>query len=92
MNLLSDKEIKNLAVESKNGTKIGRVVGIEIEPDSQTIMNYLIKPKQVVKGIFEGNLIINRERVIEINEEKMIVDDSVAQSQQGKTEPVAVSN
>ena len=90
MDLLSDKEIKNLPVESKNGTKIGRVVGFEIEPDSQTVLNYLVKPKQVVKGIFEGNLVIHREQVIDLSKHKMIVEDSVALSPQRKSEAAAL--
>jgi sporulation protein YlmC with PRC-barrel domain len=92
MNLLTEKEIKNLPVESKNGTKIGRLIGFEIEPDSQTIINYLVKPKQVVKGIFEGNLIVNREQVIEISKYKMIIDDSVTRFSQRKSEVAALSS
>jgi sporulation protein YlmC with PRC-barrel domain len=92
MELLSDKEIKNLPVESKSGTKIGRVVGFEVELDSQAVLNYLVKPKQMVKGIFEGNLLINREQVIEISKYKMIVDESVSLSAQRKPEPVALPN
>lgn len=92
MDLLSDKEIKNLPVESKDGTKIGRIVGFEVEPDSQTVLNYLVKPKQVVKGIFEGNLVVNREQVIELSRYKMTVDDSVTRSPQRKPEAAALSN
>jgi len=84
MELLQDKEIKNLPVYGKSGSKIGRVVGFDLDPESQAIVSYYVKPQQVIKGIFEGKLIVSREQVIEINKEKMIVDDSVVQSNEKK--------
>ena len=92
MQTISDKEIKNLPVEGKHGNRIGRVVGIEIELESQVVLNYLVKPKQVVKGIFEGNLIINREQVIELSKDKMIVDDTGPLQSRGEPEAAALPN
>ena len=92
MQIISEKQIKNLPVEGKGGNKIGRVIGIEIEPESQSIINYLVKPRQVVKGIFEGNLVINREQVIELNKERLIVDDSMLSGQHNKPEPIPMAN
>ena len=86
MEILQDKEIKNLPVYGKNDNQIGRVVGFDIDVESQTIINYYVKPQQVIKGIFEGNLLISREQVIEINKEKMTVDDSIEKVSEKKLE------
>jgi len=86
MEILQDKEIKNLPVYGKSGSKIGRVVGFDIEVESQDIIKYHVKPQQVIKGIFEGNLMVSREQVIEINKEKMVVDDSVEKTSGKKVE------
>jgi len=86
METLQDKEIKNLPVYGKSSSQIGRVVGFDIDAESQSIINYYVKPLLVIKGIFKGNLIISREQVIEISKEKMIVDDSVEQASEKKVE------
>lgn len=71
---ITDKQFKNLVVETQDGIPIGRVLGFVCDPDSQTIIQYEVKPKQVVKGIVEGNLLIHRNQVIELTDKKMIVD------------------
>jgi sporulation protein YlmC with PRC-barrel domain len=75
MIILNDKDLKNLPVEDQNGKHIGRVVGFEIEADSQTIVNYIVSPKQVMQGIFEGKLIINNVQVVELTKEKLVIDN-----------------
>jgi sporulation protein YlmC with PRC-barrel domain len=86
METISDKEIKNLPVYGKSNSKIGRVIGFDLDSESQSVIRYHVKPQQVIKNIFRGNLIISREQVIEINKEKMIVDDSVEQVSEKKVE------
>ena len=78
MELISDKELKNLPVIGKSGAAIGRVVGYELDVDAQNIVNYIVKAKQSVKGIFKNSLIISRDQVIEVNKTRMLIDDSAS--------------
>lgn len=74
---ISNKKLIGLKVETQTGEKIGQIKDFNIQIDSQSIVEYLIKPASLLKSFIVSELIVNRGQVIDITEEKMIVDDNV---------------
>lgn len=73
--LLSAKKIIGLPAETKNGEKIGKVADINLNAESHTINSYIIAAKSGF--IREKNLIVGKNQVISIDDNKMIVEDGL---------------
>ena len=73
---ISSEKLTGLIVETQSVQKIGRVESFNIDIDSQSILEYKIKPSNLVEGLIKGDLIISRGQVIDITDKKMIVDDN----------------
>ena len=71
--------LTGLKVETESGRKLGKVESFNIETDSQSILEYKIKPFGLVKGLVARELIIPRGQVIDISENKMIVEDLIVE-------------
>lgn len=71
--LITARELLHIPVYTKSGQFLGRVVDFEIELDSQTISKYQVKTGGLVSGLFGKLLLIDRQQVIAITREKMIV-------------------
>lgn len=74
--LIPHKQLLGLPVETKSGDKLGLIDGFNLESDSHLIYQYLVKPAGLSK-IFSQELIINRQQVLSLSAEKMVVDDLV---------------
>lgn len=66
-------QLKRLPVETKSGTKLGKVYDLVLEIEGQTIAQYHVKSALVVGEKY----LVSRNQVIEINSKKMIVEDNV---------------
>lgn len=77
MKFLNSDQLNGLPVFNRNGDFLGKIKSFEIDADSQSIINYQIKSQQKIKGLFKGNLVVRRNQVLAIDEEKMIVEDNV---------------
>jgi len=77
---ISNKKIIGLKVETQSGESIGQIRDFKIQIDSQSVIEYSIKPASFLKSLAIGELIINRGQVIDITEEKMVVDDGAIDS------------
>jgi len=75
---LNEKELIGLPVETKSGQLLGNLSGFEIDVDSQQIIKYFVKTKNIIKNFLIPELVIDYRQVISITKEKMIVDDNVA--------------
>ncbi len=75
--IINYQNLINLPVITKSGQLLGKISKIEIDTDTQSIINYFIKSTNIVKGLLEGELIINKNQVIVITQEKVIVEDNV---------------
>lgn len=73
-----------LPVITEAGQLLGKITKIDIETDSQIIHNYYIKSANIVKGLFEGELIINSKQVINITNDRIIVENRVFENQKKK--------
>ncbi len=77
MAMMSDEQLFKLPVYTKSGLHLGRLVGFEIEIESQMITHYQVRPKGLSARLFKTPLLVAREQVVSITEEKMIVEDNV---------------
>lgn len=75
--LLSCKKVIGLPVKTKSGQYLGRVIDFEIDSLSQTIEKYFVKCRGLIGGLFEEKLIIHKNQVISINDEVIVVDETV---------------
>lgn len=74
---IAAKKIIGLAVETKSGQKLGRVRDFKIASDTLEVKNFFVRPAGLVKGLTVGDLIIGKNSIISVDEEKLIVDDSI---------------
>lgn len=68
--MLSARDLLRLPVFTKGGVHVGRVVGFEFEAESQTIVRY-----EVRQSLLGPPLLIHREQVVTIDNERMVVLD-----------------
>lgn len=66
-----------LPVRTESGQPLGTVVDISIEPDTQSVIAYHVKPNRLVPDLVWSPLIINRNQVIAISAHELVVDDAV---------------
>ncbi len=79
--ILSNKNLIGLPVFSKSGLLLGKIKSFEVESETQTIARYSVKTRNLIGNILSENdseLVVGRNQVISISEEKMIVDDVLA--------------
>ena len=71
----------HLLVETESGQQLGHVIDIELDPDSQKILAYIVKTKSLLSRMTRSALIIAPSQVISISEEKMVVENSLITNQ-----------
>ena len=78
MQTINHKQLlSSLFVETQSGKQIGVVVGFDLDIDTQSIMVYHVKPKSVLRGLFNNELIVSRDQVIELTPTRLLVEDAV---------------
>ncbi len=78
MKLVPHEQLLGLPVYTEGGEHLGRVLGFVLDMDAQTIVQYRVKHRGVFPSLLnKESLLIARDQVIEINEEKMVVMDAV---------------
>lgn len=73
-------KIKNFPVFTKSNLRLGNVVDVEIEVESQTILRYVVQRGQIL-GRLQEPLLVHRNQVVEITSEKIIVEDSLGKEE-----------
>ncbi len=74
---IAAKKLLGLRVETKSGRRLGRVRDFEIDADTLEIKKFYVRPAGLVKGLTDGDLIVGKNSVVSIDENKMAVDDLV---------------
>lgn len=67
-----------LVVVTESGTHLGRVVDVTIDPDTQAVVSYHVKPSRLMPDMVAAPLIISRNQVISIDQRQMVVDEAVS--------------
>jgi sporulation protein YlmC with PRC-barrel domain len=66
------RQLKKLPVYTKLGIKLGKVIDINFLIETQSVSQYIVRP-----NFFGRILLINANQVLGINDEKIIVEDTV---------------
>jgi uncharacterized protein YrrD len=82
--LVSQKQLKKVMVETQSGRFLGYIVGFEVETDTGVIEKYWVKGKFAMANLWDNNILINRNQIINFDDEKMVVDDAVVKAKVSK--------
>lgn len=77
-----------LPVRTESGQHLGSVVDVTIDPDTQAVLVYHVKPSRLVPDMVWSPLLIHRQQVQSISTQEMIVDDSVGRVGQRVATPL----
>src|SRR3989338_6964282 len=76
--MINTEQLFHIPVETIDHHSLGRVVGLEIDIESQSIMQYQVRPTGIMASVLRNvDLLINRNQVISLTKDKMIVDSTV---------------
>ncbi len=67
-----------LPVRTAAGQKLGHVVDVTIDPQTQSIVAYHVKPSRLVPDMVQSPLLIHHSQVISITEQEIVVDDALS--------------
>lgn len=67
-------DLIGLKVETKKGTKLGRVIDFTVS-DGDLIVQQIIVKRPAMKALIDPELVISRQEIVEINDYKIIVKD-----------------
>ncbi len=81
----------HLPVRTESGRVLGLVVDVVIEPDTQAVVAYHVKPSRLLPDIVVAPLIIQRTQVVTITPEAMVVDDATVRQPGNATAPQALA-
>ena len=76
---INQQQLINLPVITEAGHQLGVVEDFNIDTDSQSILEYLIKPDNLIAELINSELIISRGQVVAITQNKIIVNDNITQ-------------
>jgi len=74
---LSWEQLHGLPVQTQSGQKLGAIESIEIDAEAHLVIHYVVKPSISLLTLFKKPFLISRSQVVLLNQEKMIVHDSV---------------
>jgi len=72
---LSGKDIKGLPVETRSGRSLGKVAGMIVETEDHRVVQYVVKKAHSLAKILPAEILVNRDQVVSIDAEKMVVED-----------------
>ena len=78
--LMTNKQLTKLPVMTESNKEVGRIINFNIETESQSISSYTVKPIKLIEGLFKGNLLINRGQIIDIQKDKIIIENNFSKS------------
>ncbi len=87
--MLTVSQIKKLPVVTVSGKKLGRVNEVFVDPESQSIMQYQVKPHRLLS--LDLPLLIHRSQVVSITVDRLLVEDNVVKEVVERVEPIIVS-
>lgn len=76
--MINTDQLFHIPVETVDHHSLGHVVGLEIDIESQSVMQYQVRPTGIVASVLRNvDLLIHRTQVISLTREKMVVDSTV---------------
>jgi len=70
-------ELLYLPVHTKSGQTLGVISDVILDPDTQSVVSYIVKPHRLLPAAIAKELTIDRSQVIGFDDTGMIVDDTL---------------
>lgn len=86
---LTLRELKGRPVVTVSGRPVGRVVDVELDPDTLRVAAFRVRPKTALPGLLGGELIIAERQVVRLTREALVVDDATAGLREQAAQPDA---
>lgn len=80
-----------LPVRTESGQALGHVVNVIIDPDTQAIVSYHVKPSRLVPDMVRSPLIIHHSQIVSLSESEIVVDDASTKQASSNTAPLAAN-
>lgn len=77
MTHLRDKELRGIRVFTRGGENVGKIAGFVVDADHHTVEQYVISKSRLLSVLLPDELLVHRSQVIELTEERMVIEDSV---------------
>lgn len=81
---INNNQLIGLPVLTESGQELGRVKNFNIDIESQSILEYEVKPTSLVKELIDGDFIISRGQIIDINANQITVKDNFSKAERFK--------
>ncbi|GEM_PF-1272211 len=81
---LTSKQLINLPVFTESGIRIGKINYLEINEKEHLVEKYAVKISGITQ-LIPAILLISPKQIIEINSERMIVDENIVKALKTKT-------
>lgn len=72
-----DKELRNVPVETKSGTMLGKLSGYVMDSESHKVVQFIVKKAHPLAKILPSELLVHSDQVISIEPNRIVVDDAV---------------
>jgi len=83
------QNLSNLPVETKSGQSLGMIVGVDIDSETFEVKLFHVKSRGLIKGLLNNELMIAKEQVISIDNERMVVFDAVVREKKTAGKKIA---
>ncbi len=84
---LTQKQLIGLPVYTQSGEHLGKIADFVFDQETQAIKQYSVRSRDLIGELLQRELLINREQVIQITEEKMTVEDAILAETELKKQP-----
>lgn len=78
---INNQQLIGLPAITQSGQELGTVENFNIDIDTQSVLEYKIKPSSLVTGLIEGDLFVSRGQVVEISADRLVVEDNIQEHQ-----------
>ena len=82
--ILPKEKFNKLLVITESGQVLGKINSFDFDTIEQKIIKYYIKPNLILRKF--STFIIDRSQILDINEQRILVCDSVLKSKVGEEE------
>ncbi len=91
--ILNKGQLIGLPVRTASGQDLGEINDIELDSEFQSIVNYMVKSKRLIKELFSDkldHLMVNRTQIVSLDDKEMVVEDNVLKTAEEEGERKAV--
>ncbi|KPJ86096.1 hypothetical protein AMJ57_00380 [Parcubacteria bacterium SG8_24] len=80
---LRDSELRGLPVRTVGGTRLGKVAGVIIDVETQTVVQYAVRKTRGLPVLSPPRLLIRASQVVSLDDKEMVVEDNTVTVEEG---------